>query len=312
MQEFADLKFYLIYAREEIDAARQLKFEIEQLGVKIWLDEHPRRDGHVFPASVRNALFTCDAAIVLWSQTAADSIWVEKECTGANELRKQLIILRQDKTLVPVKFKPDFIISFVAAQQLRTAFIEVLRKGDFAANKMMPEMPILHSPGNLRDTPLANFTTLDLEHTAQQLGFYENKLNPGAAGMQHDYQISDRSRIVQDYATGLAWQKAGSSHPMDLKMARAFIDDLNREKYCNYTDWRLPTCAEALSLVEPARFASGLYIDPVFDSNQSRIWTADYLNKTQFWTLNFELAQCLIDTDNDENFVRAVRTLEIL
>ncbi len=312
MQDLARLHLFLIYAREEIAVARELKFEIAQLGVQVWFDEKPRRDRHVFPAHVRDALIKCDAAIVVWSQVAAESIWVEGECIGARELEKKIIILCQDNTPIPLHLKPNFIISFDSQQQMRTLLNGVLKKTDFAASNTQTDWQPLYSPGNLRELPLTNFTHLDVEHSARQLGFFEKRLNPAANGLRHEYDTLENLRIIHDYATGLAWQVAGSAHTVNLPVARIFIDDLNRERYGGYTGWRLPTSVEVLTLLDSTCFAHGLHLDPGFSSLQKCIWTADNLNETQYWCVDFKQALCFLEPTYNENFVRAVRTLEVL
>ena len=71
----------------------------------------------------------------------------------------------------------------------------------------------------------------------------------------HDFE--DQGDVVVDHATGLMWQKSGSTAPMSYAQAQAYIAQLNQDWFAGYTDWRLPTMAELLSLVEPQAQANG-------------------------------------------------------
>jgi len=66
------------------------------------------------------------------------------------------------------------------------------------------------------------------------------------------YESIERSgaKLVIDHATGLMWQQGGSDGFMTFAAAQEYVQKLNREKFAGYSDWRLPTLAEAMSLME--------------------------------------------------------------
>ncbi|HEX4507835.1 MAG TPA: TIR domain-containing protein, partial [Alphaproteobacteria bacterium] len=86
-----------------------------------------------------------------------------------------------------------------------------------------------------------------------RLNLYEADRNPSGAGISHRYQpqVIGDAVVVVDRATGLMWQKGQSDDAMGLQDADAYIAALNAQKYGGFTDWRLPTLEEAMSLVEP-------------------------------------------------------------
>ena len=94
---------------------------------------------------------------------------------------------------------------------------------------------------------------------------------------QHEYELHTFSgiKMVIDHATSLMWQQSGSFNTMAWEEARGYIDELNKERYAGFTDWRLTTVEELASLLEPIGENEGLYIDRVFDKNQSGCWSAD-------------------------------------
>ncbi len=84
--------------------------------------------------------------------------------------------------------------------------------------------------------------------------------------------------------------------------------DLNQEKYAGYSDWRLPTLAEAKSLLEPNKDKmSNLFINHIFDSKQKWIWTSDLHSASRAWVVDFDDGSCGNVNFNDSNYVRAVR-----
>ena len=72
---------------------------------------------------------------------------------------------------------------------------------------------------------------------------------------------------MYDGASRLMWQQAGSENHMDYYKAKKWIDDLNKKGYAGFSDWRLPTLEEAMSLMAPEKISS-LYIYPIFDERQ--------------------------------------------
>jgi hypothetical protein len=73
---------------------------------------------------------------------------------------------------------------------------------------------------------------------------------------------------ISDNATGLMWDKAGSTVGMNWKDALAWVQEKNGEKYLGHDDWRLPNAKELHSLVDYSRSPQETgtpAIDPVFD-----------------------------------------------
>ncbi|UCE06837.1 MAG: hypothetical protein JSW07_01985, partial [bacterium] len=66
---------------------------------------------------------------------------------------------------------------------------------------------------------------------------------------------------------------------------------------------------EAMSLVESEQKYDDLYIDPVFDKKQDRIWTADQVKgKLRAWVVSFGGGGCYNDSLSYDKGVRAVRS----
>ena len=71
----------------------------------------------------------------------------------------------------------------------------------------------------------------------------------------------------------------------------------------------MPTAEELISLVEPTQRNGSLYIDPVFDSTQRWIISADKSSATRAWGVVFYEAKLYLPTFNFPYFVRAVRSM---
>ena len=131
--------------------------------------------------------------------------------------------------------------------------------------------------------------------------------NPDGKGIQHQYEKQHDSEVVFDGATGLYWQQSGAIDYIPYKKAEDYIAKLNRDKFAGYSDWRLPTLEEAMSLMEPTQKNGDLYIDSVFDKTQRWIWTVDKESASRPWFVGFLFGDCGGGSLDDSTYVRAVR-----
>ncbi len=139
-------------------------------------------------------------------------------------------------------------------------------------------------------------------------GFFDSRWNKSASGFVNDYQLQKDGLVVFDRNSGLMWQQSGSTKSMTFENAKKYIEKLNREKFAGYSDWRLPTLEEAMSLMEPEKKNSAFYIDPLFDSTQVWIRTADRYSASLAWCVDFYGGGCLNPHVDYTHFARAVRS----
>jgi hypothetical protein len=99
---------------------------------------------------------------------------------------------------------------------------------------------------------------------------------------------------VTDRVTGLMWQRGG----LDIMSSRGIhreLERINTNGFAGYTDWRLPSMAEALSLLVPEKGKTGQYIHTCFSVDQPFIfveatrkpgghWFVDYKQGRAFWS----------------------------
>ncbi|MBL7075499.1 DUF1566 domain-containing protein [candidate division KSB1 bacterium] len=139
-------------------------------------------------------------------------------------------------------------------------------------------------------------------------GFYEKRWNPSGKGIAHRYesQIRDNAVILLDAATGLMWEKGGSSDRMTFADAEQYVHRINAEKFAGFNDWRLPTVEEAMSLMEPQAY-DRFHIDPEFERGINFIWTSDRATDGRIWMLYFYDGMLNLEPDSYNAWVRVVR-----
>lgn len=111
---------------------------------------------------------------------------------------------------------------------------------------------------------------------------------------QHKYELQTigEIKVVIDHATGLMWQQAEESSRLNWREVEAYIDQKNKQNLAGFSDWRLPTVEELLSLMETKK-KGDYYLDPVFHKELLNTWTVDIV-KDAFagaWFVNFSQGQ---------------------
>jgi len=90
--------------------------------------------------------------------------------------------------------------------------------------------------------------------------------------------------------------------------AEKYIRELNNKSFAGFTDWRLPTLEEAMSLMETQKKNGNLYSDSKFGQTQRSIWTADKDSAGRAWYVSFSVGFCYLNDLGHDYYVRAVRS----
>ncbi len=130
--------------------------------------------------------------------------------------------------------------------------------------------------------------------------------------INHEFELKqiDEDQTVIDHVTGLMWHRSGSSGYMNLKKARKWLQNLNRDGYAGYSNWRFPTVEEAASLLESSTERDGFFIDKLFSKKQWGTWTGDCDGRKYAWLVNFANGTAnLIHKNSVSGHIRPVRSI---
>lgn len=150
----------------------------------------------------------------------------------------------------------------------------------------------LTSEAKFRSTSRKNISGDSVINMLKDNDFYDRDWNNSALGFPNDYKLQNGGKVVFDRASGLMWQQSGSAKDISFDEAKKYVAKLNSDQYAGYSDWRLPTLEEAMSLMGSTEKNGGLHIDPVFDTTQRWIWTSDMNNTSLAWLVNFVSGNC--------------------
>jgi len=145
----------------------------------------------------------------------------------------------------------------------------------------------------------------DVTRMIKANNYYDSLSNPNGLGIENKFEPQPGDSVVYDAKTDLMWQQSGSNI-LKFEQAQAYIEQKNRENYGGFSDWRLPTLREAMSLMSPDT-KDGLYINSLFDKTKQWIWTSDKQSASFVWVLLFNTGYCDHYRVENDLYVRAVR-----
>ena len=96
-------QIFLSYARDDVEAARQLAESISHAGHEVWWDRH-LHGGSRFATEIDRALKNADAVVVLWSEASVDSAWVQDEAAEGRDTGR-LVPVTLGSTKPPLGFR---------------------------------------------------------------------------------------------------------------------------------------------------------------------------------------------------------------
>jgi hypothetical protein len=320
-------RIFISHAWEDKALVRRLEAELRAAGAEVWVDHIGIRGGDNLPKRISDALEWCNTLLLIWSDAACNSDWVELEWSNAIALKRAIIPCRLDTTPMPGILANKAYLDFRNAEQ---GVVQLLHALNLARQPIVPAVSdatepvarVIHhqlikkpklvkpKPPQIlpRAKPLDDLSVEDVQQMLKEKDFYDSRWNETGKGLRHEYEAIERQgqKLVIDHATGLMWQQSGSSNYLTYAEAEKYIRDLNNQRFGGYNDWRLPTLEEAMSLMEPKKH-DDLFLDPVFDHKQWWIWTADKSSASSAWCVYFGLGSCGRSDLHDSSCVRGVR-----
>src|SRR5215467_14619280 len=115
-------KVFISYARADGPAVQRLTQALTADGVTVWRDLDSLHGGQQWPKVIGEAIATNDLLLLVWSEHAATSHFVEQEWTTAIALRKTLLPCVLDATPLPPALSA---VNAVDARQLTAALPKI-------------------------------------------------------------------------------------------------------------------------------------------------------------------------------------------
>lgn len=145
---------------------------------------------------------------------------------------------------------------------------------------------------DLPDNPV-EMSEEDVVALVAQYNFVDQERNPDG-DFKNALVDNGDGLTVTDKATGLMWQRGGIDI-MSSRSMRKEVAKLNAIKFAGYNDWRLPTMAEALSLLEREKSTNDHYLHRCFSDEQPFVfveatrkpggqWFVDFKQGRAYWS----------------------------
>lgn len=120
----------------------------------------------------------------------------------------------------------------------------------------------------------------------KQWNFFDSELNPGGR-FENAFVSGGPLGVITDQRTSLMWQQEGVDIGSIRFMQRS-IKELNDATHAGYSDWRLPTMEEAMSLMEPVKNDKGVYLNSCFSKEQPFIFVNAQRKPGGYWFVDFK------------------------
>jgi hypothetical protein len=103
---------FVLSTKEDAMCGEEIRVGLEGLGYRCWREPVSMTlDTILYPNTLENALLGSAVLILLWSQTASHSEWVERLIFFAQQLRKPIVSLLLDGTALPSTLVADAVIT---------------------------------------------------------------------------------------------------------------------------------------------------------------------------------------------------------
>ena len=145
----------------------------------------------------------------------------------------------------------------------------------------VPEVARIH----LSASP-SSITENDVVALIKKHNFFDTQYNP--EGHFSNYLVDNLDGLtVTDMVTGIMWQTGGYDITSIRKMT-GLVNKANEQNFAGYSDWRLPTMEEALSLMEQKKNSKDLHLHPCFSEREPFIFLSEKREPGGYWFCDFK------------------------
>ncbi len=302
-------KVFLCYARKDQDRVEALYQKLSDAGFAPWMDSKDILPGEDWKQVLIKAIREAPFFLACLSNNSVNKRGVIQE-----EIREALDVWRQkldsDIYFIPVRLEECQVPEALAKFQWVDLFSDNVFKWFLQGFRAGMERLGVIRPVRLRSRPINKLSKKAVKKMLQENDFFDVYKHWMGKGIQHQYEALEQQgkKLVIDHITGLTWQQSDFRKGKSSITGHGYIQKLNDVEYAGYSNWRLPTLEEILSLMELVKNKEGFYIDPKFNNIQSAIWTADKKSASTVWVVYFADGFCSSLRVYDDAFcVRAVR-----
>lgn len=256
-------QIFLCYARKDAAQVSELYENLSLVGFQPFMDIKDILPGEDWKLVLMNTIREAPFFLACLSSNSVDKRGVIQE-----EIHEALEVWRQkldsDIYLIPVRLENCSVPSALAKFQ----WVDLFQDGDWnrlvkSLHERMDRLGLI-KPVKLRSKP-KGLSDEDIMGMIERRDFYDSQRNRSGKGLQHQYESIEQQgrKLVIDYTTGLMWQQSGSDNVMSSSQTTSYLKELNKFQFAGYSDWRLPTLEEAMSLIESTAKNGDLQIDSI-------------------------------------------------
>ncbi len=148
----------------------------------------------------------------------------------------------------------------------------------------------------------------EIAEVSKKWNFFDSEYNPSGR-FDNSFITSGDPKVIIDQRTSLMWQRDG----LDINSIRAIqrnIEEVNKNKFAGFSDWRMPTMEEALSLMEPKKNTKDVFLKPCFSKEQPFIFVAAQRKPGGYWFVDYKQGRAFWSSGTiPGGFGRLVRTV---
>jgi hypothetical protein len=143
-------KIFIAHSWEDNDTSRIFAENLQRDGCEIWIDyARISGEGYSLPKRIANALEWCDTLLLIWSQSASKSYYVQIEWQAALDLKKLIIPCIIDRSEMPALLTMILYIDFSKfdkgyAQLIRALGLSGIKEHIEASRQFIADAEIYH------------------------------------------------------------------------------------------------------------------------------------------------------------------------